>query len=221
MKRDILLAEFVGTFALTFIGVGSIAANSITNGALGVTGIALAHGLTIAVMASAFGVISGGHFNPAVSIGAMAAKKLNAQETLGYVVSQLLGAILAAICIKYCIAPDVLAKVGMGTPSLGQGVSVGQGFVMEVILTFFLVTVIFGTAIDKRAPKCGGLFIGLTVTLDILCGGPFTGAAMNPARYMGPALFGGGLSQAWLYWIAPTVGGVVAALFYKEVFIKE
>jgi aquaporin Z len=104
----------------------------------------------------------------------------------------------------------------MGTPAPGAGVNISAALVTEIVLTFFLVFVVFGTAVDPRAPKCGGLFIGLTVALDILMGGPISGAAMNPARYLGPALLGGGLANAWVYFIGPALGGILAALIYHK-----
>jgi len=111
---------------------------------------------------------------------------------------------------------EVLTAVNMGTPALGSGVTVEMGLMTEIILTFFLMFVIYGTAVDKRAPQVGGLFIGLTVTLDILMGGPITGAAMNPARHLGPALLGGGFQNLWLYWAGPIIGGILAALCYNK-----
>lgn len=211
------IAEAIGTFALIFVGVASIAVNHITDGSLGLTGIALAHGLTIAVMVSATMASSGGHINPAVTVGAWLARKIDAVNALGYVVFQVGGGILAAWLITLAMPSDALSSVDLGTPALGEGITVGQGIVMELILTFFLVFVVFGTAIDARAPKVGGLFIGLTVALDVLAGGPITGAAMNPARYMGPALVGGYLSEIWLYWVGPLAGGAIAALVYHHV----
>ncbi len=215
MNNRALVAEFIGTFTLIFIGVGSIVADYLTAGKVGLTGIALAHGLAIGVMVSATAAVSGGHLNPAVTIGLWSAKKINTVNALGYVVAQCLGAIFAAFLIKLSVPADALASVGMGTPSLGHGVTVQMGLVTETILTFFLVFVVYGTAVDARAPKCGGLFIGLAIVLDILMGGPITGAAMNPARYIGPALLGGGLQNAWIYWVGPVVGGVLAAQIYK------
>ena len=217
MNRKALVAEFIGTFALIFIGVGAIASNHFTGGQSGLVGIALAHGLTIAVMASATGAISGGHLNPAVTIGLFFAQKIDALNTIGYVIVQCLGAIAAAFFSKLCLPASTLAAVNMGTPALGEGISVGMGLMTEIILTFFLVFVIYGTAVDKRAPKMGGLFIGLTVGLDILMGGPISGAAMNPARHLGPALLGGGLSNLWLYWLGPIIGGILAAVTYQKV----
>ena len=176
----------------------------------------MAHGLTIAVMISATDAVSGGHLNPAVTAGLFVARKIDFTNTVGYILAQCAGAIAAASLIKLCIPSAALAAVSMGTPALGAGVSIGMGLLTEIILTFFLVFVVYGTAVDKRAPKVGGLFIGLTVALDILIGGPITGAAMNPARHLGPALLGGGLQNLWLYWVGPIIGGVLAGACYKR-----
>lgn len=221
MNAKALIAEFIGTFALIFIGVGAIATDYINRG--GITGttvdlaaIALAHGFTIAVMVSATAAISGGHLNPAVTFGAWLTGKIDSKNALGYIISQCLAAIFAASLIKLAIPLQTLQAVGMGTPALGKGESPFMGLIMEFFLTFFLVFVVFGTAIDSRAPKMGGLFIGLTVALDIVAGGSLSGAAMNPARYLGPALMGGGLQHFWLYWVGPLAGGAAAALLYHH-----
>lgn len=216
MNQKALIAEFIGTFTLVFIGVGAIAGNYINGGQTGLVGIALAHGLAIAVMVSATAAVSGGHLNPAVTIGLFAAQKIDAVNTVGYVLAQCLGGIVAAGLIKFCVPAMALQAVGMGTPAVGAGISVSNAFFTEIILTFFLVFVVYGSAVDKRAPKVGGLFIGLTVALDILMGGPISGAAMNPARHLGPALLGGGLQNLWLYWLGPVVGGVLAGVCYKR-----
>lgn len=216
MNKKAFLAEFLGTFALVFIGIGVIASDYINGGQTGLVGIAFAHGLTIAVMVSATAAISGGHINPAVTIGLFCVRKIDATNAMGYIISQCLGAIVAAFLIKLCIPHTALLAVGMGTPALGSGVTVGMGLLTEIILTFILMFVIYGTAVDKRAPKMAGLFIGLTVTLDILMGGPLTGAAMNPARHLGPALLGGGLQHLWLYWVGPTIGAILAAVLYNK-----
>lgn len=221
MNTKALIAELIGTFTLIFIGVGAIAANSLSGGASGLTGIAIAHGLAIAVMASATGAISGGHLNPAVTIGLFCAQKIDAINAIGYVLAQCAGAILAAFCIKLCVPLDTLMAVGMGTPSLAAGITPTMGLLTEIILTFFLVFVIYGTAVDQRAPKMGGLFIGLTVTLDILMGGPISGAAMNPARHLGPALLGGGLQNMWIYWVGPMIGGILAAVTYRNILEQK
>lgn len=219
MKTNALVAEFIGTFALIFIGVGAIAAGHIVN-APGLVGVALAHGLTIAVMVSATAAISGGHLNPAVTFGAWVAKKIGSSDAVAYIVAQCLGAIVAAMLIKLALPIEALSAVAMGTPALGSGITVSQGLVTEIVLTFFLMFAVYGTAIDARAPKVGGLFIGLTVTLDILVGGPITGAAMNPARHLGPALMGGGLDNTLLYWAGPLIGSSLAALVYRT-FLEQ
>ena len=219
MSLKALIAEFVGTFALIFIGVSTIAANQISGGgAAGLVGIALGHGLTIAVMVSATAAISGGHLNPAVTFGAWIAGKIDGVDAIGYVVCQCLAAFHAASLIKYTVPEPILHQILMGTPAPGTDVPASMAFVMEIILTFFLVFVVFGTTIDGRAPKVGGLFVGLTVTFDILAGAPISGAAMNPARYLGPALISGDLQYFWLYSIGPLIGGAIAALLCYFVF---
>ncbi len=221
MNFKALIAEFIGTFALIFIGVGAIGINSMPGSEIGLLGIALAHGLTIAVMASATAAISGGHLNPAVTIGLLVAKQISAVNAAGYVVAQCLGAIFGALFIKMILPSAVLTAVGMGTPAIGAGFNFQSALLAEIILTFFLVFVVYGTGVYHGAPKVGGLFIGLTVALDILVGGPISGGAMNPARYLGPALLGGGLSQIALYWIGPVLGGVLAASVYRYVLEKN
>jgi MIP family channel proteins len=206
-----LIAEFIGTFALIFIGIGAI---NVAKGDL--LAVALAHGLTIAVFASATAHISGAQFNPAVTLGVLLGGKMSVADAFCYVIAQLSGAFVAALI---CVAMFGAKVVQIGTPSL-TNLSAGQGIVAEAILTFFLVFVIYGTAIDPRGPKIGGLAIGLTVTLDILFGGPLTGAAMNPARVFGPALASNFWPFHWVYWVGPMLGGAVAGLLYSRVFLK-
>jgi aquaporin Z len=222
MNTKAMAAEFIGTFALVFVGVGAIAVNAMTGGSGGLVAIALAHGLTLAVMITAVGAISGGHLNPAVTAGAWIAGKINSTNAAGYVLAQCAGALAAAALIKCALPAAALAEVGMGTPAINTaaGVTVGMALVTEIVLTFFLMFVVYGAAIDRRAFGLGGLFIGLTVTLDILVGGPISGAAMNPARHLGPALLGGGTQHLWLYWVGPLLGSMGAALFYRH-FLEE
>lgn len=218
------VAEFVGTFALIFIGVGVIANHSNLNSNAGLLAVALAHGLTIAVMVSATGAISGGHLNPAVTFGLLVGGKIDLKRSVAYWVSQLAGAVIAAAMVAWLLgSSDVSGKdlVFKGTPALGKGSTGIQSIGIEAVLTFFLVFVVYGSAVDARAPKIGGLAIGLTVALDILFGGPFTGAAMNPARTFGPAI----ISQQWdhhyVYWIGPLLGGAIAGLVYGRFLIKQ
>lgn len=210
------IAEFFGTFTLIFVGVAAIAADYGTGGGLGLTGVALAHGLAIAVMASATAAVSGGHLNPAVTCGALVAGKIPAARAIAYIVAQCAGAIFAAFMVKMAVPTEWLDAVGMGTPAVREGVTVGQALTMEAVLTFFLMFVVYGTAIDARAPKMAGLFIGLTVAMGVMAGGPLSGAAMNPARHFGPALLGGGMQNLWVYWVGPILGAVIAALVYKS-----
>lgn len=206
------IAEAIGTFALIFIGVGAIHANP------GLLGVALAHGLTIAVMVSATMNISGGHLNPAVTLGALVGGKIDRTNAVRYWASQLIGATAAAFV---CLGLFGRSVVVDGTPQLSGGTSPLAGIVIEAILTFFLVFVVYGTAIDERAPRIGGLAIGLTITLDILFGGPLTGAAMNPARTFGPALAASYWNAHYVYWIGPMLGGAAAGWVYKGFFLKS
>jgi MIP family channel proteins len=211
-----MIAEAVGTFTLVFIGVGAIANDA------GLLGVAFAHGLAIAVMVAATAAISGGHLNPAVTIGLLATGRVTFGRAVSYVVAQLIGATVAAGLLLVTLREHVL-PIAIGTPTLGPELGAGQVLVVEGVLTFLLMFVIFGTAAVRAEPLVGGLFIGLTVTLDILMGGPLTGAAMNPARHFGPALLAGPtyLAQAWIYWLGPVAGSVAASLLYHHVLLKR
>lgn len=213
------LAELIGTFTLIFIGAGSILADTLTGGKVGLTGIALAHGIAIATMVSAAGHLSGGHFNPAVTGAFVATGRLPAGTGLAYVAAQLVGGLIGAFFLMAAF-PEAVRKTAMlGVPALAGGLSSGTGIVIEAILTFFLVFVIFGTAVDARGPRAaGGLFIGLVIAMDILAGGALTGAAMNPARAFGPAFFAGAWTNHAVYWIGPLLGGVVAGWLYHSVY---
>ena len=209
------LAEFIGTFALVFVGVGSVIVGPDNGGNL--LTIALAFGFVVAVMVSATLHISGGQFNPAVSIALAATGKMPARDAGAYIVVQIVAATVAAFVLRGLFGAG---PVGDGTPKLGPTMGPMQGVVMEMILTFVLVFVIFATAVDKRGPNLlAGLLIGLTVTLDILFGGPYTGASMNPARSLGPALASGVWVGHWVYWVGPILGGVIAAVVYNTVYL--
>jgi len=212
------IAEFIGTFTLIIVGVFAIFnLQNVADGG-GLVGIALAHGLAIAVMVSATAAVSGGHLNPAVTMGLLVAGKIDFGNALGYIISQCLGA-LAAAALAIAVLPDL---AGVGIPAPADGISATQVVILEAIVTFFLIFVIYGTAVDRRAPKVGGLFIGLTVTMGILLAGPFTGAAINPARHFGPAMMaminGDGAHIAnWMYWAGPAIGGILAGLVWAAI----
>ena len=214
------LAEFVGTFALIFIGAGSIVAAVAAGGGAGGAGlvtIAIAHGLVIATMVSAVGHISGAHFNPAVTAGALVTGKISLSDAGIYLMSQLAGATAAAGLLRMALPESLWREASLGTPLLGNGVSPLQGVLIEGVLAFFLVWVVFATAVDPAGAfgKIAGLAIGFVVLMDIMMGGPFTGAAMNPARSFGPALVGGAWADEWVYWVGPIAGGVAAAVVYQ------
>ncbi len=214
------VAEFIGTFALIFVGVGAIYNNRPEVG-LGLLGIALAHGLTIAVMVSATGGISGGHLNPAVTFGLLVGGKIKLMDSIAYWVAQLAGGAAAGYLLISIFGQNGVSIVANGTPDLGKDVVPYTGIIVEIVLTFFLVFVVYGSAVDVRAPKIGGLAIGLTVALDILFGGPLTGASMNPARTFGPALASHHWNNHYVYWVGPLIGGALAGLIYGRFLIKE
>ena len=212
------LAEAIGAFTLTFIGAGSILADALTGGKVGITGIALAHGLAIATMVSSAGHLSGGHFNPAVTAGFLITGRQPAGRGIVYMVAQLTGASVAAFVLTAVFPEATRQSAHLGTPALGPGVTAGVGIVVEAVLTFLLVFVIFGVAVDARGPApVAGLIIGLVISMDILAGGALTGAAMNPARAFGPALFSNFWEGHYVYWIGPAIGGMLAALVYHRV----
>jgi aquaporin TIP len=209
-------AEFVGAFALVFIGAGAIMTGA------DLVGVALAHGLVIAVMASAVGHISGGHFNPAVTFGFLVARRIDPALALVYWLAQFAGATLAALLLWWIYPTDVTESASLGAPVLGDGIGVGAGFFVEAALTFFLVWVIFATAADPRGTfkSVAGLAIGLTITLDVLMGGPLTGAAMNPSRAFGPQLVANAWSDGWIWYLGPLLGGGAAAVLYEWLYLR-
>ena len=211
-----LVAEVIGTFALIFFGAGSII---MTSGDL--VAVALAHGLAIALSVSALMGVSHALFNPALTIGLWATRRLETITAAGYIIAQLAGAVVAALALVV-LFPEVRRDAAdLGTPLLGEGIDAAQGVGIEAILTFFLMLAVFGTAVDSRGPRVGGFAIGLVITMDILAAGPLTGAAMNPARSFGPALVDGSWDDWWVYWVGPVIGAVLAALLYHYVFAEE
>jgi len=206
------VAEFVGAFTLIFIGVGAIAVGA------DLTGVALAHGLAIAVMVSALGHISGGHFNPAITFGFLITRRIEPLLAGIYWAAQLAGAVAAALLLKWLIPGDAL---GQGVPAV-HVVSPFEAAVLEAILTFFLVWVVFASAADPRGTfkSIAGLAIGLTITMDIFAGGRLTGAAMNPARAFGPQLVGNHWAAGWVWYVGPVAGAAVAALAYEWLYLR-
>jgi aquaporin Z len=209
------VAEFVGTFALIFAGAGAVAFARVA------TDIALANGLVIAVMVSAVGLISGGHFNPAITLGLLITRRIAPVLGALYLVVQL-GAAAAAAELLNWVLPNATATAShLGAPSLATGVTSGQGVAVEAVLTFFLVWVVFATAVDPRGTfrQIAGLAIGLTIVFDVLVGIGLTGAAMNPARAFGPQLVNHHWANWWVWYVGPIAGGAIAALVYEALYL--
>ena len=215
-----LVSEAIGTFALCFAGILAINAGNLSgsSNATSLTTVAFAHGLAILVMVAALGANSGAHFNPAVTAGFVATGRMPLPRGAMYVAAQLAGAVVASGLLAGAFGAEAAAD---GTPVVAETITVWGALVLEAIATFFLVLVVFGTAVDERAPRA--IFppaIGLTVTLDIMAIGPLTGAAMNPARAFGPALVSGVWDAHWLYWVAPIIGGIAGA-YVQHAFLME
>ena len=215
-----LVAEFVGTALFVFVGVGSVVANA-AGTSLGVLGIALAHGVGLAIVVTMTMPISGGHINPAISVALWLAKKIDGR-TLGlYVVAQLVGAVVGALLVKGFFPAAAARVTSLGTPQLSGTLGLFEGIALEALFTFFLASAVFGTAVSPQAPKIGGFGIGLSVFVCALAGGALTGAAMNPARAFGPALVAWDWHGQAIYWIGPVLGAAVAAALWKFVLLPR
>ncbi len=218
------IAEFIGSFALTFIGGGSVVT---VGGILGgdpvdLLAIAIAHGLVLGIFVTALGHVSGAHFNPAVTLGVLVTRRISGGTAIAYWIAQFSAGAAAAACLRVVFDDRLADGLNLGAPALGPNTNVGEGFVLEIIMTFFLVFVVFATAVDPKGAfkLVGGFAIGLTIAVDILVGGPLTGAAMNPQRAFGPQLLSWTWSDGWIYYVAPAIGGVLAALTYHHIFLR-
>jgi len=220
--RDVvrpLTAEFLGTFALVFVGAGAVVVDASKGGALGLPGIALAHAAILSVMCSALMNISGAHFNPAVTFAIWMANRIDLSRALWYVLAQLAGAVVAALAVKGLLPAMAGDVTSYGVPRIAGDITLTKAILIEAVLTLFLVSAVFGTAVSTEAPKVGGFGIGVVLLGDILVGGPLTGAAMNPARAFGPALAGNDWHGHAAYWIGPLLGAAVAAIIWSKVLL--
>lgn len=209
------LVEFIGTLIFVFVGAGSVVAVQYLGiGGSGLLLIALANGIGLALAITFAMNISGGHMNPAVTIGMLITKNIKSLDALAYIIAQVLGATIGALLLVALMPSAAGMAVSYGAPSLASSVGLLQGIALEAVMTAFLVFMVFGTAVDKRAPKIGGFGVGLIVVLDVIVGGPLTGAAMNPARAIGPMIASMSFANWYVYWIGPIIGAVVAALIY-------
>jgi aquaporin Z len=212
-------AEIFGTFTLVFFGCGAVVMDSFPGARFGLMGIALVHAVALSVAVSATMGISGGHLNPAVTVGMLAARRITPGDAAVYVVAQLAGALFAVAVARWMMPASVGDLVAWGTPALHPAVTFARGIAVEALLTFFLMSAVMGTAAARNAPRIGGFGIGLTLLFAIMVGGPLTGAALNPARAFGPALLSGNMTAQVVYWIGPMLGAVIAALVWDRVLL--
>jgi MIP family channel proteins len=207
-----LLAEFIGTFVLIFAGTGAVMVDRISNGAVTHLGISIVFGAVVTALIYSLGHISGAHFNPAVTLAFWSGGFFRRSLVLPYIVAQVLGAITASSLLR--ISLGMVGNLGATIPRNGDWL---QALILETVLTFILMLVIFGSGLDRRAPiGFAGIAIGLTVALEAACMGPITGASMNPARSIAPALVGGNWQCQWVYWIAPIAGAQLAMVTYRH-----
>ena len=213
------VAEFVGTLLFVLIGAGSVVAN--VSGPGGAVGIALAHGVGLAVLVTIMMPISGGHLNPAVSVALWIGGQIDLKTLGRYVLAQILGAVVAALLLKL-LAPASLVRItSLGTPQMSGAMGLWAGMALEALFTFFLVSAVFGTCVNPQAQRVGGFAIGLTVLTVALGGGNLTGAVMNPARAFGPALISGDWHTQGVFWIGPLIGAALAALLWKYLLLPR
>jgi aquaporin TIP len=216
MDQDVVrrgVAEFVGAFTLIFIGGGA----GIVSGG-DIVAVALANGLAIGIMVTNLGHISGGHFNPAITLGFVATRRITTPLAVVYWIAQFGGALIAAAILRGLFKGSLILGSVPHAPAFGAG----KGFVLEIIMTFFLVWAVWATAVDPGGAfkAIAGLAIGLTISIDVLMGGPLTGAAMNPARAFGPQLISGMWGEGWIYYLGPALGALIAALAYEYLYLR-
>ena len=223
MTLRVLLAEFLGTFVLCFSGIAAIlSSTAAVGGGGGLIAIALAHGLAVTLAVHIFGGISGAHINPAVTVGMLVTGRIKPALAGLYAVAQLAGGVVGAAICRAVFPAEAINAAMLGIPLPAAWASTSTVLMVEFVLTFLLVIAVFGTAVDDRGKtvKIGAFGIGLMVAVDILAGGPITGASMNPARSFGPALVASHWQFHWVYWVGPVLGGCVGALFYHHVLLE-
>jgi MIP family channel proteins len=220
--RGALVAEFIGTFLFVTIGAGAIVTTTYQGADnAGLVGIALAHALALGVMVSAFGAISGGHLNPAVTIGILTAGKIKAAPATMYIVVQLVAAAAAALFLRFVFPEAIWQPSHLGMPGLGADITPTLGIAIEFVMTLVLIIVVFGTAVDARGPKLGGLAIGLALGASILFAGPLTSAMLNPARWFGPAIVSGYLDDWYVWIVGPVLAGIAVGALWRFVLAEQ
>jgi MIP family channel proteins len=220
--RNALLAEFLGTFLFVIIGAGAVVTTTYQGASnAGLVGVALAHALALGVLVSAFGAISGGHLNPAVTIGLLTAGRIKAVPAGLYIVVQLVAALLAGLFLRFVFPESIWQPTHLGMPGLGADITPTLGIAIEFVLTMVLVIVVFGTAVDGRAPKLGGLAIGFALGASILFAGPLTSSMLNPARWFGPAIAAGYLDDWYVWIVGPVLAGLVVGALWRFVLAER
>ena len=214
------VVEMIGTFALVFFGCASVITNAYPGTSVGLVGVALAHAVALAIGVSFAMPISGGHLNPAVTLGLMSVGKVDLRTGAVHLAAQVVAALLSALALQAFFPEAIAGVVAYGTPQLSLNVSLFQGIGLEALMTFFLMSAVFGTVVSANAPRIGGFGVGLTLVFLILGGGPLTGAAMNPARALGPAIAAGTWTGQAVYWIGPILGAVVASVVWDRFLLK-
>lgn len=215
-----LFVEALGTFTLVFAGVAAMMANNYPLVGFNMLGIALAHGLALGLAITIAIPYSGGHVNPAVTIGFLTVGRIDLKKALWYIAAQLLGGVLGALAVKAIYPGGVTSVTDLGVPTIHSAISFVDAIGIEAILTFFLMTAVYATIVSPKATKMGGFGVGLTVFVMILAGGPLTGAVMNPARAFGPSLVAMQWTGHLAYWIGPVLGAVVAAMVWDKFLLK-
>jgi aquaporin Z len=214
------VAEVYGTFALVLVGCGAIIMESFPTAHYGLMGIAVVSAVVLAVAVTTTMAISGGHLNPAITLGLWSTRRIPAQDAFVYIVSQLAGALLAALAVKALFPASVAKFVLWGTPSINPSITFGMAVGFEALLTFFLMSAYMGTIVAKSAPRVAGFGVGLTMLFATIIGGAFTGAALNPARAFGPAVISGNLDSLGAYFLGPIVGALVAVQLWERVLLR-
>lgn len=216
-----LTAEFFGTFGLVFAGTAVVITDSFPGAHSGLLGIAVVHGFILALGITATMAISGGHLNPAVTLGFLATKRIEPKTALAYIVTQALGGVAGAFTSRFVIPNNVGRLANNGLPQINSNMGIGSAIVLEAVMTFFLMSAVMGTIVNPKAPKHGGFWVGIAVMMMYIVGGPLTGAAMNPTRAFGPAVVTGIWTGQMAYWIGPILGALVAAFLWDKVLLKD
>lgn len=222
-----LLTELLGTFAVVLFSAGAVCADEFLRGnnraRLGPLGVALAYGVVYGVVVSALGRVSGGHFNPAVTVGHWVTRRLGTFDTLAYWGAQLAGAVGAAYLLRFTLPEEIGRATVLGTPGVAAGLTRAPAMLVEALMTFFLVLALFATTVDRPGARywLAGLTAGVVIVAATLLGGSLTGAAINPARAFGPALASRHWTHQGIYWIGPLAGGVAAAVLFDLLFRRN